>query len=673
MQVLYLQPRTQQRLGVVLSVLLLLTLIALAYASALRVPMQHIDGAYQTLASLRHLSQGELPGRDYFPYLGVGISILLWPIYALAGSTVFASQFASHLCSLLACLAGSSLLSALALHAIGIRKAQLLALACGYAALTFALQSPGELHNVAVPGGSLYSLRSALVFAVAGAYFLVARKPDWQVWLSGCACAVFLLWSNDYAFTSTLVLHALLVLRFVPETGWRRALASGAGSLAIAVSGFLLLASLATGAHAYDLLRYNFAAVARDQYWYFFPYHATSRYFELSDLLLFWRHVPHELTTRLLLTIGFSALLFAPAVRRNVAAMSVGAAALTALAAALLSEVGGHKDNGYFSMSVHLLPLLPVVTLLPLTTPSQQARDFLARTLPAVKGVLEVVAVAVVALSCLGTLLNACQAAQRVRSDPSLRYVPQLDGYVGQAMAAELQAAQTRFGTGPTLALSTYLNPYDVLLGHRQAAPVDSIIHALGWLRSDFVAALRDPKVKRVVTTNPASPYLIDRQWENWGQHQNWSFQSELLRGFVPAFVGTRLIVWQRLRNPEPLRRAQACLIAPRAQTAPTNVTHIGVQHPRSNTLYDLRLRYALECDSSFAGARAILLVESGSRLGHLANTYSLPPHAGTASIPLGLPGSGQQVQLRAVPETRCRLTVTHCSATPIAVAPARY
>ena len=60
-------------MAVVLVLLLLLTLAVLAYASALHLPLLHVDGAYQTLASLRRLEGGELPGRDYYPYLGVGV------------------------------------------------------------------------------------------------------------------------------------------------------------------------------------------------------------------------------------------------------------------------------------------------------------------------------------------------------------------------------------------------------------------------------------------------------------------------------------------------------------------------------------------------------------------------------------------------------------------------
>lgn len=56
-----------------------------------------IDGAFQHINPLRRIAAGEIPGRDFQVFHGLAISYLHYPIYALFGKTLFASEISRYL------------------------------------------------------------------------------------------------------------------------------------------------------------------------------------------------------------------------------------------------------------------------------------------------------------------------------------------------------------------------------------------------------------------------------------------------------------------------------------------------------------------------------------------------------------------------------------------------
>lgn len=62
---------------------------------ALITPTQHLDGAFQTASGLFRLDAGQVLGRDFYPYLGIGPLFLLFPIFKLSGATLASSVFSS--------------------------------------------------------------------------------------------------------------------------------------------------------------------------------------------------------------------------------------------------------------------------------------------------------------------------------------------------------------------------------------------------------------------------------------------------------------------------------------------------------------------------------------------------------------------------------------------------
>jgi hypothetical protein len=55
------------------------------------------DGPFQTLYSLRKISDGQLPGRDFYFFHGNGIPFIHYPIYQIFGENLFSSSFSESL------------------------------------------------------------------------------------------------------------------------------------------------------------------------------------------------------------------------------------------------------------------------------------------------------------------------------------------------------------------------------------------------------------------------------------------------------------------------------------------------------------------------------------------------------------------------------------------------
>lgn len=91
----YLWSRESLLIAALLAVDIALALIH-GLTHSIDISFSHIDGAYQTASGLFRLADGQWPGKDFFPYLGVGLLYLLYPIFLLAGGDVSASIFTSH-------------------------------------------------------------------------------------------------------------------------------------------------------------------------------------------------------------------------------------------------------------------------------------------------------------------------------------------------------------------------------------------------------------------------------------------------------------------------------------------------------------------------------------------------------------------------------------------------
>lgn len=69
--------------------------------TAINAPTFHLDGAFQTASGLIRIDSGQFPGKDFFPYLGIGPLLTLYPAFKLFGSNLSSSVFSAQFMTLL--------------------------------------------------------------------------------------------------------------------------------------------------------------------------------------------------------------------------------------------------------------------------------------------------------------------------------------------------------------------------------------------------------------------------------------------------------------------------------------------------------------------------------------------------------------------------------------------
>ena len=190
----------------------------------------HIDGFFQTASSLYRLHSGQLPGRDFFPYLGIGPILLLYPAFKILGANLMASNSSAHVMTLLAGQLTVSILWQLVFRP----KSFATSLAVGaffsvvYVMLLHTLAIPGlELSCfIFSPGNSLKPIRSLPPYILATLYYFFIThtkrvKPNGPTllkgFIAGSAMCAMSLWSNDYAIHIDWIIWSPIWPRFIDK------------------------------------------------------------------------------------------------------------------------------------------------------------------------------------------------------------------------------------------------------------------------------------------------------------------------------------------------------------------------------------------------------------------------------------------------------------------------
>ncbi|MFC1855402.1 hypothetical protein ACFL2A_02515, partial [Thermodesulfobacteriota bacterium] len=82
-----------------LLIYILFIMATFAYRFSVDLKFHPTNGDFQTFNPLKRLSDGQVMGRDFVPYLGVGVTYALYPIYKLCGENLFASEMSAYFLS----------------------------------------------------------------------------------------------------------------------------------------------------------------------------------------------------------------------------------------------------------------------------------------------------------------------------------------------------------------------------------------------------------------------------------------------------------------------------------------------------------------------------------------------------------------------------------------------
>jgi len=439
------------------------------------------NGAFQTFNPLRRIFAGEIPGRDFNPYLGLGTTYITAVLTYLFGGNFVASKFSIYLLSVLLHLL--VLTTLFFLSGFYIKKA-FVGAAFVFIIISYDVQRLALFWELAGPGNSNLGMRSALPFIsswiVLFLFKIFQNKPQTFYCLTGCLIGIQPLWSNDYGIPSSVALSGAIVVNLIKrENNGKIKLILLFTSAAIA---FFTAASLLTEGNATNWLKDNFSGVAADQFWYFVWYNGRNKIFSLSDLF----------STPLLYLYIASLLvifLYVLAKNYNIKYLLLLYIASTVIMAGMLSSIGGTVSmryylatilTGFFVIPLAVSLLFPVlITKLNIVT--RNLRFLFLSTL------------LIIYTFVLTTNIIPVYLLVTDISTNKVFWVQEFNGWLPNKWKHSIQVAkkinQELKNELPTKRiLSTYSSGIDVVARAFNPTGIDYIIHALGTpTRSHYI------------------------------------------------------------------------------------------------------------------------------------------------------------------------------------------
>lgn len=526
--------------------------IALANSAIDYVPT---NGTFQTYNPQRRLFDGQVIGRDFPVYLGIGPTLLVHAGMRLVGPTLADCNYVTSLL----CVISSLLCSLVLARFCGLGWPGSIMVAVAFAAahvptnriwLVDLLGYDQLQHYIfqSTHANSNLPLRAAAPFiaalALAAGRRAVGNHAARMIVVTGVVAGLASIWSNDYgpATSAAVGLHWWLT---TPASGWRRFAA-----FALLVSLALATAALAVTAvtHGHPLAWFNQnLGVSEDQFWYFGGF----KILRLSDL-------PFSLWDGAALVIG-AALAVRLATRTAAQGEEWLLLVLTAsLAASWILMFGAINPN--YSVPMHRVVLFAGAYLF-------------CRAVRFVHWPTGVrwVAISAALLACIAVMVKSRRGVALLTMAPGASAgdidVPELGGRftpLYQSVVAIGREWKERPG-GPPHVFSTYASALEAIAGTDQPTGCDYIIHALGTeLRRRYLDYFRDSPPEYAVTVRASCS--LRPEWlvfEPWVRAVNWDFYRALIPAYRPVEQGPFMTIWERRTEqlppcePTPILRRQ--------------------------------------------------------------------------------------------------------------------
>lgn len=229
--------------------------LAVVYAHSTYFDGFSANGAFQMLNPLRRLADGQVPGKDFLVFHGIGNVWLHLPLFWLFGQTLQASEISRYVVSG-SCHIILSLGLILALRKRADVKSATLA------GLMLFMAGPLFLHSVFLPASSILGVRTFF-----GLLLPLALLGSRGIWIPGILFGLSMITSIEQGMATMLALFAT-VISAVARGESRH---EGKRNLLVFVIGiaiFALLLVLATSGHAKEMLKFYLIDIPTDQYWF---------------------------------------------------------------------------------------------------------------------------------------------------------------------------------------------------------------------------------------------------------------------------------------------------------------------------------------------------------------------------------------------------------------------
>lgn len=495
------------------------------------IPINHVDGTFQTASGLVRLNNGLCPGIDFLPYLGIGLLYLLFPFFEIAGGTVSASMFAAQALTYTSFFVSVFCISRLAF--------------CGHAGYSAFIASlllvigmlipqhlPDFLFDRLRPGQSLRPIRALApycIFLVAPLLLKLWGNTRRTAITIGAIGALSVLWSNDYGIPSILSLTGFMVSMCLLSRLNRKNLLTFGISLSVCAA---LALMLSTCGNPIAIVKYNFVDIAKDQWWYFGPWSDASRIYSLADL-----YKLHESSPNYSLSIVMGLLVCLTAVAaKSIEFFALAWLTIAIILGSLVTSIGGHIEPGYLNPPIfHALlvgSMLPIGYLL--RYKASRGNSALAPTISTINWALfATLSVLMATMEIVRFRDDSAVAA----NDPSRIYVSELGGYLPTNWRWYVEEARLFQST----VIEEYWGIFSAIQGRNGMFPVDSLIHALGTTRDE---------AKKRLQSNPPESLITTRMgysgWQAWSLSSNWWFYREAILNYTPVRSSFTSVIWTR-------------------------------------------------------------------------------------------------------------------------------
>jgi hypothetical protein len=640
---------------IVLTFLNLVILIILSEHKAIYIPVNHLDGAFQTASGLFRIAQGQIPGVDFFPYLGIGPLLMLFPVFFVSGGDLSSSVFASHFITylILQIIIGITyfflkknsnykevIIAAISLFYVYTFVIPRLPINADIASL-IGLNALSELSQ---PGNSLRPIRAFSIWITVLVLFLLSarissiRKANL---VSGSFIALIgTLWSNDYALVAMIVGFAIVLSsKLKSKKICKSCFIEIVGSF-IAVLTVILYIFNANGWRN-SFFAYNYLDVRLDQFWYFGPWGNQFRILDFQDFLTyFWKDglmFPGVVLLVLLVRVVYLKQL------KDISLLMIG---LGLFLGGSLATIGGHIYIYYHPFKLWGFLVACNFVLLAIhrkmsATSRQKAKREIEKDLK-IPSRLVCVTLICILFQVTNTFLKEQQLAS---ANENYSYHEKFGGFLDKNFVPEdlpSKIEQRDF-------LEEYYGLESAMYGFKQVNKVDSVIHALGKQRLDFQKSIL-LKPGRVITS---SPEVGD--WFAWNISANWWFYRVLFTDYSAELNTPLTLKWVRKDRIE--WPAVDCVVKDMGRAIEIK--------PTDNDFYEVELRYK----NGKSGQREFSMIQNNLNIVQSPGAYlALDPGQKTQSFPVAGFAAVTKLKLVDVGKSSTAVTkITSCNAKKIA------
>jgi hypothetical protein len=561
---------------------ILLTSFLTAATYSLRAPILHIDGAFQTASFLYRIYSGDIPGRDFLPYLGLGIGWFIYAPFALLGARLSDSEFIVVLLTQLSLAIGALLIADLTNDKAFPAKPLRLIIIVAFALIVSQSYLYGRfladdafnsfLEERILPGASLRNLRSFIVYVeVFTLYFLIpgtrnsALRLLWVALISGLAS----IWTLDYSLPALLTGWLFYFLYHLPSSASRIAITAPdtynrtgtkyssrsylflflnlLSLICLSIFASFIFISIMTQGHFLEYFAY-IRGVSRDQQWYFnLPVYGSEYVARMQSV---WQLFGFTLSWPLILSLLILVYsLFKALFSRSISYISLFSLGAGLLASGILTSYSS-ATPAYYGAFVSWGCLVALGLLI----------DFLFRYLHVHDLVgfsgatffLSLLLLLIPVSMALNTFfLEKKRINVEILSGKS-KWLPLLNSYGPPWMLNDIENVNKIIPREATV-ISDYWNWLNLSLSTKNILRVDSLIHAIGSEREKSIKLIHQTPADYVFTTSLG----FSKDWSRWNMSYNWWFFKDLRRDYRLFYRGTSINVWKRKinsrDNPSPL------------------------------------------------------------------------------------------------------------------------